>query len=225
MINKVGFIPAAGKGTRWGKFHKEMLPIGENRWLIDSAIDAFRVSKVEHIYIVTSQEKIGVHSLHFQNPKYSGLEISFLIQKYQEDIWGAFKTFLPFAGKMNYFVMADTLIPSNSFPDYSYLWDSDLASDFNLGLFTTDKPDRFGVIHDGRIVNKSKDLVGEHKAWGTMLWTEFITDFWNKVKPLDYTDAINLALEHTKPYYYNLDYYYDFASWKDYQEWMELNSK
>ncbi len=226
----IGIIPCAGKATRWGGCYKELLPTGENKYLIDCSIDEMYESGVSKFCIVSSQEKISTHVQHFQKEKYKDKCIFFVIQKYNQDILGAIKTALPFCEKedFTFFSMPDTLFGRIGFNINS-------KADFNLGTFKTTNGNRFGVLnqelfHPCEIINKNKDFEGiEKTAWGNFVANWKIIQFWYSWAYLDtnttYTDLLNVTLRHFTTNYYSLDYYHDFENWDEYQKWVSSKTQ
>ena len=206
-MSKLGILPAAGVGSRWGGACKELLPIGVNRWLIDSALDHLLNVGVTRICIVTSERKISTHVLHFSKSKYDNLEIFFVIQRRQQDLWGAIQESFPYTEAENYMLMPDTLFKTNKLQ---------LTDPLTLGMFTTDHPEKFGVLYNGSIVDKSPTLIGTHSAWGTISWNEDMVKYWKSVKPNSFPEALSLGLSVFPSTTYSIESYEDIASWNDY---------
>lgn len=213
----LGIIPAAGKGARWGGYFKELLPTGNGRWLIDSAVDALTAGGCDQICIVTSPEKIGIHAAHFEKPKYNGKDIFFVINRnMHHDIFGSIEATFPYVHNRNLLTFADTMIPESSFVDLP-------DGGFSLGVHMTDMPERFGVISNGRVIDKSSELAGQQlPAWGTLCWSRAVVDYWVSMGVHDYTEAINLAIHKFGYNEKKLEFYYDFAAWADYLCWIKL---
>lgn len=214
----LGIIPAAGEGSRWGQFQKELLPIGKEQWLIDCAVSALVTGGADKICIVTSPNKIHTHAQHFMKEKYRDINIFYIIQKDPSDLWGAIKATFPYTNGYNLFAMPDTLIPNFVFP-------YERKYDFSLGLFTTDMPEKFGVFDGGRVFNKDPNITGVRKAWGLLSWSANVVEYWKLCKPSNYTEAINKALEKFTYGTFTLPYYWDFASWEDYCSWVKNANK
>lgn len=214
MAFKLGLIPAAGKATRWTGHIKELLPIGGGCCLIDHTVQAMVGGGVDAILVVTSGEKLPVLQGHLHG-RYT-LPIFYTIQRGNNDIWSAITEAFPFRPDWTLFAMPDTLYPVDVFK-----WLT--KRPFELGVFETGQPERFGVLRDGAVVNK-RPLEGDaFAAWGVLAWHKDVQTLWESNPPLDYTDAINLALAnfyHSTRY---MDFYHDMASFEDYQEWMRTN--
>jgi len=148
--NEVGVLPAAGVSSRWNGTFKELLPIGENRWVIDSAIDALKKSLVSEIIIVSSPTKIQAHVEHFRKGKYKNLNIRFVIQYKPDGLLDAIKLAVNTAiDSRIYFAMPDTVISETAFGDASIKTIGyDSIYNLNLGYFYTNTPSRFGIINN-----------------------------------------------------------------------------
>ena len=212
----LGIIPAAGKGMRWGGYYKELLPLGDGRWLIDSAVEALTAGGCERICIVTAPEKAGVHATHFSKTKYNDLNIFFVINRnMHHDIFGSLEASFPYRESYNFMAFADTLIPEDAFCNLP-------GKPTVLGTQITTMTERFGVIDGEKVINKSAELAGrEMAAWGTLTWSSEVVDYWLSLDVHDYTDAINLAIHKYGFAEKRLDYYYDFAAWGDYKCWIK----
>lgn len=208
----LGIIPAAGEGIRWGGYYKELLPIGERDWLLGRIVRTMREGGAERILVVSSIPKISAHATHLGNE-----DIFFVIQKGGQDIWSAVKESYSYAEDLNFFAMPDTVIPLEAFK-------REFKSDFTLGIFKTRTPERFGVLQGRQIVDKClmpHTQILSYHAWGVLVWTKRVVDFWETQKIEDYTHAINLAMKEFGFETFRLSYYYDMASWTDYKDFLK----
>lgn len=82
----VGVLPCAGEGLRWGGVHKELVPIGHQRWLVDGAVDSMVQAGVRGFCVVTDTRKVGVLADHFSKSRYDGVDIAYLIQRGPESM-------------------------------------------------------------------------------------------------------------------------------------------
>ena len=221
MEKILGIIPSAGKGSRWGGYYKELLPLGDGEWLLDRCIKSMNIA--DEILIITSKDKIGTHVSHL-NDRFPN--VSFTLQKEGYDIMGAIRSSYPFTCKYNLFAMPDTVYPKYLFDFFFPIGDNE--PDFLLGMFQTTMPERFGVLHvdkDGeKIVNKQKSKNENSTptvlAWGSMIWSDRVVDLWQDLDIIDYTEAINVAIREFGFHSYPIDYYFDMATWKDYKEFI-----
>lgn len=219
----LGVLPCAGEGIRWGKITKELIPIGDNRWLVDNAIESMKYAGVDKICIVTLTSKIQILVEHFKKEKYSDCEIFYVIQKKENSMWEAIKESFPYAEDTTLFAMTDTLFNVYSFSNFI---SANSQASFALGTFETQIPERFGVLIEGKFHDKPINCAaGNYLAWGTMIWSKSVVQEWLQQNPSDYTDAINIAINKFGLHMFPLDYYYDFASWSDYEIWIHTAKK
>lgn len=200
MAYRVGVIPAAGKAKRFGGVLKECLPLPGGT-LIELAISRL---PVDTVLVVTRPDKIAQHAEVLQD------RAIYLVQNGNNDIWSAIESALRIAADYYYFTMPDTVMPENAFyiaPQYA---------DFALGTFETDMPERFGVLQDGKVINKEKGLNVPAKAWGVIIWSRKVRDFWLQSEIKDYTHAINLAIMAFGLDTWPLAYYHDISCMSDY---------
>lgn len=206
----LGVIPAAGEGSRWGGYYKELLPCGDGEWLIDRTIEAMRRGGADAVLVVASHEKLPVLAGHLRRP---ALPLYFAIQRGDNDIWSAIEESFGFPATRFLFAMPDTYYPVDAFEAAG-------RGPFALGLHDTRRPERFGVLVGGQVANKQAMEPGVYRAWGLLAWSSTAVQHWQRTKPADYTDAINGAIAEFGLQHWPLDYYYDMASFADYQEWL-----
>ena len=208
---RLGVIPSAGKGSRWGGYYKELLPIGNRRWLIDRAVHSMYFGGAEKVLVVSNPEKIGVHAK--QLSKY--IKVFFSTQRLHRDVYGAVYESLGFAKDINLFAMPDTIYPADCFKrDFS-------SSYFWLGCFETDEPERFGVLYEDKIHDKCEDFKGTiQNAWGVLVWHKKVADYWLSQDIKTNHDAINMAMKWFGYKTFKLDYYYDIMNWEKYVEFI-----
>lgn len=211
-----GIIPAAGKGSRWGGFLKCMLPCGEGDWLINRQVRAMENGGAERIVIVCNTENISPIASHMAGKH--GVPVYYAIQQGGRDIWGAIAEALPLVSNYAFFGMPDTYAPVDVFSKMS-------GADFEMGLFKTRRPERFGVLRSDRIVNKCNTFsVGTFDAWGVLGWSIDVTRFWmdydKNVGIETYTQAFNLAIERFGFQSVAIAYYHDMADWQNYRDFV-----
>lgn len=202
----LGIIPAGGKAERFGGCYKEMLPCGNNQLLIDRTVMALNHGSAEQIIVLTTPEKIGIHAKHL------GAGFDYRISR--DTLWHSIMDTFSYKADWNLFAMPDTYYPQDVF-DQSEMH----RTDFNIGLFETTHPRRFGILENGCIQDKENLPPKTYLAWGVLCWSKNVIDFW--LKNLDkidtHTDAINLALREYGYQTYKMKYYFDIASWDDYK--------
>lgn len=203
-MNKLGIIPAAGKAARFGGLFKELMPIGEGETLLTHAVDTLGNVPVDVTLVITNHYKIAAHSLALAH-----YPVKFALQRnFERDAWGAIQETFDMAADWNYYLMPDTLIKAE-FPQPE--------ADFTMGIFATYKPERFGVIDDGHIVDKNTTFAGLRYAWGVLIWSRAVVEFWKSGNYLTHTDAFNAAMEKFGYSTFTIDEYHDIASFEDYR--------
>lgn len=218
-----GVIPAAGKGSRWGGYFKELLPLTSRRWLLNEAIYNMYNANASRVVVVTRHDKVATHAYHLV-----GMEnIIYTIQEDNLDIYGAMKASYVVKGKYNLFQMPDTYVPPSIF---TRMLEPDKTNDivpFQIGVHRTRNPERFGIIHDGEVINKDIRLNNgdEYMAWGTLFWTDDVIKYWIDLDVKTYTQAIQTAMDKFKWRTLEMEYYYDMASFADYSRFLDVYSE
>jgi hypothetical protein len=102
-------------------------------------------------------------------------------------------------------------------PDSSFMF-APKYSDFSLGLFDTNMPERFGVLHGGKVINKDSTMESPAKAWGAIVFSKKVRDYWLTCHIMDYTHALNLAILAFGLETWELAYYHDISCMHDYMD-------
>ena len=200
---RLGILPAAGKSDRWGGYPKELLPISTDRTFLSRAVNSLQVSGCDFVLVVTNPSKIHLHAYHLKDWR----NVRFAIQQ-GDEMWSALLTAMETPADEYFFMMPDTYIPNIPFP-------ATLKSDFSIGLFRTEEPERFGVLRDGKVINKEfYDTPCD--AWGALAWTGIVSDYWKAERHSNYTDAINGAIDQFAYDKWKLDFYFDVGSMEHY---------
>lgn len=203
---RIGILPAAGKATRFGGMMKELLPIGPSMSLLCYAY--FRLmEEVDQIVLVTSHRRLQAHVTEM------GYHVFYTIQSGTKDIYSAMIEGCRIQADRYYFMMPDTLVEGR-FPEKP-------KADFIIGTFETETPERFGCFVNDNILNKSTVVPKPAKAWGTLIWSDYVYRYWLTQKIESYTHAINLAMDKFGYETYELESYVDFASYEDYKNYMK----
>lgn len=214
-LDKLGIIPAAGEGRRWGGFQKMLLPIGDGDWLIDRAIRALQYGGCNRIVVVTNPISLAPLVYHLFG-KYPNL--SFIMNDdMDKDMYGSILATFPHSGDRNYFVMPDTFFSEGIFLDIP-------DGDFVMGTHKTHHPERFGVLIDGEIINKDPFIPkgGWVKAWGCLVWSKDVAELWKVAELTNYTDAINLAIVNFGVKDFDMGFYHDMATFAEYRKLLEV---
>ncbi len=192
----IGLIPAAGKGVRLGlPYPKELYPvIRDNRYkpISQFVVHNMTVAGIQHIVFVINDTK---HQLlgFFGNGHRFGCDLSYVVQEQRMQDGKSTSPGLSDAldsayhlirGKTVCFGMADTIMqPEDVFA--RGLKEADPDDDAILILFTTERPEKFGMVKmdkDNRVLEiidkpKQTDLTG---MWGSIIWRPKFTEYLHK---------------------------------------------
>lgn len=213
-MTRLGIVPAAGNGKRFGGAFKELLPISNNETLLSRTLTFLVDIPVDRTLIITNAHKYAAHSL--TADRFDALLVQ---QMYHEhDAWDAIAESFAYAGDRNYYLQPDTYIPARShvgeIPD----------GDFVMGLFATSHPERFGVVWDGAIYDKEDTFRGSIQlAWGLVIWSGAVVEFWkrNIERITTHTQAFNMAMKEFGYNTFKLPFYYDVSCFEDYKRLLE----
>lgn len=214
-----GIVPAAGTGSRWGGYFKELLPTQDGEFLLDRAVSVCREGGADRIVLVSSPSKLTAHKVHLHP---NDTDVIYTLQKSNKDIYGAIEDSFVYNTETNLFIMPDTYTNINAFYGVDKVLRETRAG-FLLGIHKTNRPERFGVIdyNSKKVVNKQVLPEGTYDAWGVMAWTREVTDFWIRNDIENYTDAINYAIYEFGLNTFDLAYYYDMANMESYLSFLE----
>lgn len=204
---RLGILPAAGKAERWGGYPKELLPISETDTLMSRAVQSLKECGCDSVLVVTNPGKIQLHAYHLKDWD----PIHFVIQQGRE-LWGAVTTAIQMPVDEYYFMMPDTYLPQLPFPQ-------SVKADLCLGLFSTNEPERFGVLRADQLVDKQAGPI-PCLAWGVLAWRRSVAEFWRSRQFASHTDAINSAIRAFGYSTWHLDYYYDMGSMDYYRDFL-----
>jgi hypothetical protein len=204
-MRTLGIVPAAGKAKRFGGIMKECLPDRNGIALIKRTV-AQLYQFCDDVVVISNAKKISEHA------RVLGTECTYRIQGPTSDIWGAISEGIKIPADRYWFQMPDTIV------QYGLLLHDDPK--FAMGVFDTDKPERFGCLQDGWVLDKSDQVESPAKAWGVLRWKREVVDLWNEEGPIDYTDAINMAIGMFDYETFELKSYNDMASVQDYLEYL-----
>jgi glucose-1-phosphate thymidylyltransferase len=195
MDNLIGLIPAAGKGVRLGlPYPKELYPIiRDNRYkpVSQYVVENLTESGVEHTVFVINETK---HQLvgYFGDGHRFNCRLSYVVQEQREDDSQSTSPGLGHALNSAYhlirnktvcFGMADTVMfPQNVFG--LALEASQPYDDVILGLFKTERPEKFGMVQSAenglvaQIIDKPSQTELEY-MWGFIIWRPKFTEHLN----------------------------------------------
>ena len=203
---KIGIIPAGGKATRWNAFPKEMAPIGSTWTLLDRALLLHTRALADRVIIVSSEEKRVLHEWWVNDHKKWPNVIVMAADSIGESIRTAIGTT---ACADWLFSMPDTYTDNPLFPE-------ELKCPLMLGVFQTERSERFGMLRNNQIVDKQPG--GPGIAWGAFMFNEHVARFWWENQFDDLTHMLNRAMEKFEWSTWEIKLYHDVASFQDYLE-------
>ena len=210
----IGLIPAAGKGVRLGlPYPKELYPvIRDNHYkpIAQFVLTNLTEAGLHHVVFVINETK---HQLmgYFGDGHRFGCHISYVVQESDN---GQDKSTSPglahalvsgyhlIRGKTVFFGMADTIMqPVDVFARaYEAATPED---DVILGMFTTDHPEKFGMVRldqDHRVLEivDKPNKTDLKEMWGFIIWrprfTEFLHDYVQQKGISDFARIMNNAI-------------------------------
>lgn len=216
-VETIGLIPAAGKGIRLGlPYPKELFPvIRDNKYkpvsqfVLENLIEA----QVKHIVFVINETK---HQLvgFFGNGSRFNCHLSYVVQESSGNVHKSSSPGLAHAldsayhltkNKKVFFGMADTIMePRDIFARVQREADQSNDYDVVLILFSTERPEKFGMVDiDGdtnviEIIDKPEksDLT---MMWGCIIWnpifTEHLHNCVNKQDISDFAEIMNTGIK------------------------------
>jgi glucose-1-phosphate thymidylyltransferase len=210
----IGLVPAAGKGVRLGlPYPKELYPvIRDNHYkpIAQFVLANLTEAGLHHVIFVINETK---HQLvgYFGDGHRFGCNISYVVQESDNGKGKSTSPGLAHAldsgyhliqGKTVFFGMADTIMQPVDVFARAYLASAP-GDDVILGMFTTDHPEKFGMVHidqDQRvleIVDKPK-ITSLKEMWGFIIWrprfTEFLHDSVQQKGVSDFAGIMNNAI-------------------------------
>jgi dTDP-glucose pyrophosphorylase len=213
MTKTIGIIPAGGKADRFKGIAKELLPVSPNDCALSRVIKSMRMGEADEIYIGSRRERVAEHWQIADQHK--GVSVITHADGFG-GMWDVIAT-VAAKGKADwyYFAMADTVYPADVFM-------REKKNDVSCGVFQTNKPERFGVVADGRITDKPQGLTGTHLAWGVWIFSGAAMDALAKAcrETKDHTAALNALIAAFPVDAFVMPYYYDLASFEDYAEFL-----
>ncbi len=215
----VGLLPAAGLSQRWGGgFCKELLPIGKERWLLDTTLQSLAHIGCTSFVLVVHPDKLPFLSFHIDH-HCADLDITYVLGQ-GDSMWNDILRGLEVVQDEDIILrMPDTLVSLRT------LIDPMPNTAIKFGLFETNQPQRFSVLCNGRFDKGMHIPVKQNGevyfAWGSVSWQKDVTGFFLKHTFTGFDEAFNAAKEHYKESYYQITRYTDFASFDDYKSYIQ----
>lgn len=211
----IGLVPAAGKGVRLGlPYPKELYPvIRDNHYkpIAQFVLNNLTAAGLNHIVFVINETK---HQLvgYFGNGHRFGCHLSYVVQEATNGPGKSTSPGLAHAldsayhltqGKTVYFGMADTIMQPQTV--FAYAYDqAAVDDDVILGLFTTEHPEKFGMVRldqDRRVLEivDKPHQTNLTEMWGCIIWrprfTEYLHDCVARQDIADFALIMNNALK------------------------------
>jgi glucose-1-phosphate thymidylyltransferase len=200
MSKLASLIPAAGRGSRLGSIpcSKEIMPLGfryqsgaeeGQEWqpvtAIETHLQGHRAAGAERCCVIIGRSKHDV-VYYLGSGGRHGLSIAYLFQDELRGMPFALDLARPWVGQATVlFSMPDTLItPGRVFTDLAE-YHRQRSADVTLGLFYTDRPEKFGMVRlgpDGRPIDfvdkpQETDL---RLMWGMAAWSPRFAEFMHR---------------------------------------------
>lgn len=213
----LGIIPAAGIGSRWGNYYKDLLPINSGEFLLNNAIETAAINfGCDKVLLVTSREKIHIHANHLSTHRPS-IPVSYVLTYGARDMWQGIEPALDlFPNDNMVLIMPDTIFETDIHKN--------ITAPLAFGVFETQEPERFSVLHNGGIVTKNPALKKDdlwYKAWGCVYWNTEVGDLWRNSDFKTYDDAFEAAIRYFGFATFDLYKYYDMANFEEYLKYIK----
>lgn len=195
MAIKKGIILAGGNGTRLRPLtsvvNKHLLSVYDKP-MIMYPLETLKGMGVTDIMVVTGGEHVGRFLEFLGDGSDYGVNLTYRVQKEAGGIAQALSLAEEFVGEDNFAViLGDNIFDSPVDP----------PKKCGIVLKRIDDPSRFGVYHEGKIVEKPKEPLSNMAVTGLYFYTPEIFDFIKGLKPsargeLEITDVNNWCLEN-----------------------------
>jgi hypothetical protein len=209
MDRVIGIIPARGLASRFGGLPKELLPLSDNDCGLTRCVWYMQAADAKEVVVLTTHAKVGMYRMALKELPCVCLDCG----EAGRGLWRDLLDVAKYPADWYLFGMPDTVFPSDAFTverDHPVM----------TGTFLTDHPERFGMLHGNRIVDKQPGEPGY--AWGVWIWSAEAMEY--LIGALagyqDHTQAINALLDKFGVKTFPLEYYYDFATFADYREYL-----
>lgn len=213
MTHTIGIIPAGGKAERFKGLAKELLPVSNEDCALSRCVKSMQMGLADEIYIASRQDRVAEH--YRVTEKIGNIVLSAVGYR---GLWEFVATVGEKAkADWYYFAMPDTVYPVNVFM-------REKTKDVACGMFRTSQPHRFGVVSEGKIIDKPEGMTDMAIAWGLWIWSaaamEVLTQACRETQ--DHTAALNVLIGKfgTEIDAFLMPYYYDFATFEDYTEFL-----
>ena len=202
---KTGIIPAGGLAQRWDGFPKELLNVGSAWTLLDRMLLLQTRALTDNVVIVSSEAKYDLHKWWVHDHRKWPLVT---ILKSRGGVMPAIKAAIASNGKSDWvFGFPDTYTDIPLYPE-------EIEKPLMLGVFETNRPERFGMVRGDKIVDKEPGPDGE--AYGAFMFNSDVADFWTRGKFDDHTDMLSKTMKKFEWGTWPIEIYHDVATMADY---------
>jgi hypothetical protein len=209
-------LPAGGRAERFDGIYKELLPIGEGDFLLSAAIRRASALGADRALVISNADKVTTHAK-FLARHASGFSVELSVRsECDEHLWAALRRAIP-SHEAGLLLLPDTTWRCTSrIPE---------GADLAFGVFDTDEPHRFSLVHEGRILTKPRDVVGRWSAWGCVYWSANVAAFWEREQKLhgvypEYDRAFEAAMREFGYSTFAIDDYHDLGTWAAYASYL-----
>ncbi len=190
-----GVILAGGNGTRLRPttrvINKHLIPVYDKPMIL-YPIGTLKELGITDIIMIVGGDHLGSFMEFLQDGREFGINLTYRIQAESKGIAHALYLAKEFVGKDNFAViLGDNIFESASLPTT------------NCGLVTkeVESPNRFGVYHEGKIVEKPENPKSKQAVTGLYFYPPEIFPFIETMKPsargeMEITDVNNWCLEN-----------------------------
>lgn len=209
-------LPAGGRAERFDGIYKELLPIGESKFLLSEAIRRGHSLGSDRARVISNADKASTHAK-FLARHASNFSVELSVRSEQDEhLWAALRREIPL-DEAALLVLPDTKWTcSDRIPAGSHI---------AFGTFATDEPHRFSLVHEGGILTKPDDRVGRWQAWGCVYWSARVAEFWKDQELLqgdypEYDRAFEAAMREFGYDTFRIEDYHDMGTWSAYSSFL-----
>jgi hypothetical protein len=197
----IAVIPAGGRASRFMGIHKDMLPIGDGRFLLTEAMARARLMGADRCVVVTSAEKAAMHERLLSRD-------DTLLVSTDRGLWAAIEQTFVF-NEASLLILPDTVFtPVAAVP----------RAPLAFGTFATDEPHRFSAISGDTIITKQPGPPAQ--AWGCVAWGVGVIAFWRGKEYAHYDDAFRDAMAAFSFATFPIKDYHDLGDWASYRRFI-----
>lgn len=242
MLEKIGLIPCAGRGSRLSlPFSKELFPnvyTSHYSPIILYTINALKKAGIDHLIITINPQKVDILNF-LGNGNQFGVKISYCVHPKPLSLPHSINEACHLIkDKIVVFSMPDTFVqPSDFLKTLLNTHQNDETSEVTMAGFKTDNPTKFGMVEFSELTGKVKCINDKPSStnlkwmWGAMVWNpeftevlhQFIANESNKLseKELILTDALKplIIQNRVNLHCYDEGRYRDLGTYDEIKKW------